>query len=156
MRRVEGTSLWIGHVGDLRDMRAIHRAGITAMVDLAVNEPPATVNREMVYCRFPLVDGAGNSEGTLRCAIRATAEFLRSGMPTLVFCSGGMSRSVSVGAAALAISSGKSAPDCLRLVAKDGPVDVSPSLWDVVVQIVKLAQTCTCSNVSLPSTSRAK
>ena len=28
------------------------------MVDLALNEPPAVVPRELVYCRFPLGDGS--------------------------------------------------------------------------------------------------
>jgi protein-tyrosine phosphatase len=137
MRRVEDTSLWIGHVGDVRDMRAVHRAGIAAMVDLAVNEPPAAVNREMVYCRFPLVDGGGNSLDMLRCAVQTAAGLLRAGFPTLVFCSGGMSRSVSVGAAALAVSSGRLAEDCLRSVAAGGPADVSMSLWDALVKIVE-------------------
>jgi hypothetical protein len=137
VRRIEGTSLWIGHAGDVRDMRAIHRAGIAAMVDLAVNESPAVVNREMVYCRFPLVDGAGNSADVLRCAIETSAGLLSAGIPTLVFCSGGMSRSVSVGAAALAIAGRKTAAECLRLVAAGGPADVSPSLWDAVMSIVR-------------------
>lgn len=60
MRRVVDTSLFIGHAGDLRDLRALHAAGIAAVVDLAANEPPATLTRDLAYCRLPLVDGPGN------------------------------------------------------------------------------------------------
>ncbi len=42
MRRVPGYSLWLGHVGDVRDLRGIHAAGILAVVDLAIDEPPAS------------------------------------------------------------------------------------------------------------------
>ena len=56
MRQVPGYQLWLGHVGDARDLRTVISTGIMALVDLAVNEPPATVTRDLVYCRFPLLD----------------------------------------------------------------------------------------------------
>ena len=40
MRQIAGLPLWLGHVGDARDLRAVLSAGILAVVDLAVNEPP--------------------------------------------------------------------------------------------------------------------
>jgi hypothetical protein len=134
MRRIGTTPLWIGHVGDVRDLRAIHRAGILAMVDLAVNEAPATVNREMVYCRFPLVDGAGNGDAILRTAIDTVANLLRADVPTLVYCSAGMSRSVAVGAAGLARATGRSPKETLSEVTHGGPADVSSALWDAVLR----------------------
>ena len=35
MRRIEGYSLWLGHVGDAIDPREIVAAGILAVVELA-------------------------------------------------------------------------------------------------------------------------
>jgi hypothetical protein len=135
MRNIESSILWIGHAGDVRDMRAIHRAGIQAMVDLAVNEPPAVVNREMIYRSFPLVDGAGNADAIIKAAIETSASLLLSEVPTLVFCSAGMSRSVAVGAAALARATGQSPPECLQRVTHGGPADVSSAMWDAVLRV---------------------
>src|SRR5205085_1881187 len=36
MRQVPGCSLWLGHVGDARDLRGVLSAGILAVVDLAL------------------------------------------------------------------------------------------------------------------------
>jgi hypothetical protein len=69
MRQVATLSLWLGHAGDGRDSAALHASGISAVVDLAMNEPPAVPARELVYCRFPLLDGAGNPPWRLRAAV---------------------------------------------------------------------------------------
>src|SRR5215207_1271751 len=61
MRKVDGYPLWIGNAGDLRRSMELHAQGIEAVVDLAASEPAATLPREVVYCRFPIVDGGGNS-----------------------------------------------------------------------------------------------
>ncbi|MBP3957484.1 hypothetical protein J8F10_19730 [Gemmata sp. G18] len=81
MRQISGYPLWVGSVADIRDLRGVLSAGIEAVVDLALNEPVATVTRELVYCRFPLVDGAGNSPWVLRAAVEAVAGFVRAGFP---------------------------------------------------------------------------
>ncbi len=60
MRQIPPYSLWLGHAGHVRDLRTVLAAGIVALVDLALDEPPASLTRELVYCRFPLVDGPGN------------------------------------------------------------------------------------------------
>jgi hypothetical protein len=60
VRQVTGFALWLGSVADARDMRPVHAAGIQAIVDLAGNEPLLPVARDMVYYRFPLVDGPEN------------------------------------------------------------------------------------------------
>src|SRR5919198_1222920 len=39
VRRVPSTSLWLGHAGDARDLRAVLAAGIEGLVDLALEEP---------------------------------------------------------------------------------------------------------------------
>jgi protein-tyrosine phosphatase len=128
MRQIPGYPLWIGHVGDVRDLRSLLSADITAVVDLALNEPPATITRDLVYCRFPLLDGAGNPPWLLRAAVEAVAGFVRSHVPTLLFCGAGMSRSPCVAAAALALVRQCTLADAITLVTGTGPIDASPAL----------------------------
>ena len=104
MRRIPGYSLWLGHVGDVRDLSGVHTAGIRAVVNLALNEPPAMLSRELVYCRFPLIDGPGNPRWLLQTAVDTVAGLLRSDTPTLVYCGAGMSRSPCIAGAAIARS----------------------------------------------------
>ncbi len=132
MRQVPGYSLWLGHVGDARDLRGVLSAGILAIVDLAINEAPASVTRELAYLRFPLMDGPGNPPWLLRLAIEAVAGLLRSGTPALVYCANGLSRSLCVAGAAVALARGCPPTEGLEIVSKDRPADVSPGLWDEV------------------------
>ncbi len=128
MRKVPGYPLWLGHAGDGRDARAIFDAGIVAVVDLAAEEPPAGLPRGLVYCRFPLTDGPGNPAWLLAAAVDCVANFVAAGVPTLVACSAGMSRTPAVAAAALARFRSGSLADGLTLVVAAGPADVSPGL----------------------------
>lgn len=66
MREVIVNRLWIGNALDARDVSGVLRLGIEAVVDLAIEEPPIQYPRDLVYCRFPLVDGAENSPSVLR------------------------------------------------------------------------------------------
>ena len=137
MRQIPGYSLCVGSVADVRDLHRVLSAGIEAVVDLAANEPLPTLTRELVYCRFPLVDGAGNPPWLLRAAVEALAGFLRAGVPTLVFCSAGMSRSPVLAAAALSRVSERTPSECLELVTGDGPHDVSAALWNDVIAALR-------------------
>ncbi len=128
VRQVPGLPLWLGHVGDARDLRAVLSAGIGAVVDLAANEPPLTVTRDLLYCRFPLLDGAGNPPWLVRAAVEVIAGLLQSGVPTLVYCSGGMSRTPVIAAGAVARLRGCSLAEALAVVAGAGPADISPAL----------------------------
>jgi hypothetical protein len=107
------------------------------VVDLALNEPVPTLTRELVYCRFPLVDGGGNPPWLVRAALEAVAGLVRAGVPTLVFCGAGMSRSPAVAAAALSLAFGEPPGACLDLVAGDGPHDVSAGLWRELVEAIR-------------------
>src|SRR5688572_5149908 len=100
--------LFLGNALDARHVRGLFDVQLEAVIDLALNEPPAQLGREIVYCRFPLVDGTGNPAWLLRAAIETTSRFVRDGVKTLVSCSGAMSRSPAIVAAALAVQSGKS------------------------------------------------
>lgn len=128
--------LWLGNAVDARDVVAVLNKGIGAVVDLAMEEPPAQYPRDVVYCRFPLVDGAGNRPELVRAAVDVTASFIRSGLSTLVACGGGMSRSPTIAAAALAKAEGCSLDDGLREVTGNAVHDVSTSLWAEIKSVV--------------------
>lgn len=133
VRRISGYALWLGHVGDARDFRSLIDVGIEAIVDLAVNEPPLSPPRERIYLRFPLVDGEGNIAGRIRLAVDSLASLILSGVPTLVYCSAGMSRTPCIAAAALARIEGVPVAPMLARVTTDGPADVSSAFWDDVL-----------------------
>jgi hypothetical protein len=137
MRQISGYSLWLGHIGDARDLKTVLAADIVVIVDLAVNEAPANVTREVAYLRFPLVDGAGNPPWLLRGAVQAVSHLVRSGVPSLVYCSTGHSRSLCVAGAAIAEVKGVPPAEGLALVAGSGPADVSPGLWKDVQAVIK-------------------
>jgi len=129
VRQVLEYPLWLGHAGDARDLRGLHAAGIAAVVDLALEEPTASLTRELVYCRFPLIDGAGNPGWLLQAAVETVAHLLRRDVPTLVACGAGMSRTPAVAGAALALVRGCRLAEGLTRVSQSGVADVSPALW---------------------------
>ena len=129
MRRIAEESLWLGHAGDVRDLTTLHASGVLAVIDLAAEEPPASLSRDLIYCRFPLVDGIGNPPWLLRLAIETAASLSRSNTAALISCGAGMSRSPCIAAAALSLVRGYSANESLARVLDAGPADVSPGLW---------------------------
>src|SRR4051794_32006105 len=128
MRRIVGRPLWVGNAGDLRDVRGVLAAGVEAVVELADSEPLAVLPRELVRCRFPLSDGGDNPAWLLRLAAESVAAFSKAGVPVLVCCSAGMSRSVCVAAAGITIAEGLPLAEALLAVVGAGPADVSPGL----------------------------
>ena len=128
MRQILDYPLWLGHVGDARDVRAVLSAEIRAVVDLAADELPVVLPRDLVYHRFPLVDGPGNPPWLLRSAIATVADLLRAGIPTLLYCSAGMSRTPVIAAGALAQVLCRPFAETLAIIAATGPTDVSPGL----------------------------
>lgn len=130
MRRIDSYRLWLGNAGDAREPRALYDMGIRAVIDLALNEPPAQLPREISYCRFPLVDGAGNPAWLLRGAIDWLATLLRQRVPTLVYCGAGLSRSPAIAAAAIARLEGCQLREGLERATAGVPADVSTALWE--------------------------
>jgi protein-tyrosine phosphatase len=129
MRQIGNLRLWTGHVGDLRDPQPIIDAGILAVVDLALEERATVLPRNLVYCRFPLIDGPGNSAALMRAAVETVACLLRLSTPTLICCGAGMSRSPCIAGAAIALTGGYAFDEGLKLVSSSGPIDISPGLW---------------------------
>ena len=130
MRQLAGRRLWLGHAGDLRNPVAIMDLEIGAVVELADSELPAVLPRELVRLRFPLSDGGENPAWLFRLASQSVAALLRAGVPTLVCCSAGMSRSVCIAAGGIAIAEGVCFADAIAIVTRDGPADISPALFD--------------------------
>jgi hypothetical protein len=135
MRKVAET-LWVGNAFEARDMKGVSSAGIKAIVDLAVDESPIEPLRDLICMRIPLIDGAGNSDHLLRMAISTVSTLLATKVPTLVACSGGMSRAPVIAAAAMRHASRTSLTRQLNLIARSGPCDVSPTLLSDVLNII--------------------
>ena len=136
MRQVKDYPLWIGHAGDGDNFRRVLDAGIRAIVQLAYEEPPLHPPRELLYCRFPLIDGPDNEPANLSLAIMALANLLEKRVPTLVCCGAGMSRSPAIAAAALSMVYQESPDDCLKQIVEHQPGDVAPGLWAEVKAIL--------------------
>jgi hypothetical protein len=132
MHEILPNQLWIGNAGDGRDPECLLRAGVVAVINLAAEEPSPVLPRSMVYCHFPLTDGAPDDETILRMAIQTVVTLLKSQVLTLVYCGEGMSRSPAVVAAALSIVQGGSPEEKLKEIVAGHPHDVSPHLWEAV------------------------
>ena len=132
IREIHPSRLFIGNALDARDLRQLHDNGIGAVVDLAINEPPAQLARDMIYCRIPINDGDGNTNSIITFAVQCVVALMHDHNRTMVACSAGMSRSLAVAAAALAITTGREPDDCLTFIATGAPHDVSPILWSRV------------------------
>ncbi len=132
MNQILPYPLWLGHAGDGRDYRRIFAEGIQAIIYLAFEELSATPPRELICCRFPLLDGLGNDEQLLFLAANTAATFIQKQVPTLITCGAGMSRSVVMAAAGLTIAYGEMPEEWLRRVVEHHRGDVSPGLWSEV------------------------
>lgn len=137
MRPVFGRALWLGNAGDLRDARAVLAAGIAAVVELADSEPFAVLPRDLIRCRFPLSDGGDNPPWLVRLAVESVAALLRAGVPVLVCCSAGMSRSLAIAAGGVAITEGRPLAESLSAVVGSGPADLSPGLLVQLQEVLK-------------------
>jgi hypothetical protein len=136
MREIIFEKLWIGNALDARNVTGVLDLGITVIVDLAIEEPPIQYPRDVVYCRFPLIDGTGNQPAVLRAAIKTTTTFIAAGTPTLVACGAGMSRSPAIVAAAMAATEAISLADALGNLTAGQPHDVSLGLLAEISKVL--------------------
>jgi hypothetical protein len=137
MRQIPAQALWLGHAGDGRNTRLLLDTGIQAVVQVALEEEPLRLPREVIACRFPLVDSTGNEPRLLDLAVTTLANLVEKKVATLVCCGGGMSRSPAVAAAALAIVHQESPDDWLKRIAEHHPSDVSPGLWNELRSVLE-------------------
>lgn len=136
MREVH-PQLWIGNALEARDLTQVLELGIEALVDLAIEEPPVSLVRELTCCRIPLLDGEGNSPEKLRLAVKTVASLIRAQTSTLVACGAGMSRSPAIAAAAIAMAEKANPEEVLQRIVAGFPHDVSPALWQDLIEATK-------------------
>jgi protein-tyrosine phosphatase len=120
--------LWVGNITDARDLRSVLDQRIQAIVDLAATETPSAITRDLAYVRCPLLDAAGNPQWQVRLAVETVWRLLQAKVPTLVYCSAGMSRTPAIVAAAIALESHRPLSDCLQEITANVPHDVSAGL----------------------------
>jgi protein-tyrosine phosphatase len=136
MNQVSPYSLWLGHAREGDDFRKLFDAGIQALVDVAAEERPSHPPRELIYARFPVLDGTGNDRNLLDLTITFVANLLERRVPCVVCCATGLSRSPAIAAAALAVVYQESPEECLQRVVRAHHSDVSPGLWSEVKAFV--------------------
>jgi protein-tyrosine phosphatase len=134
MRIIIPGRLWIGNLGDLDSPRPILDAGAEAVVQLSAEEVLPNLPRDLIVCRFPLIDGEGNESTVLRLAVACVGELLKNGIPVLVCCSGGMSRSPTIAAAAVSFVESRPVDEVVQTISAVGPIDISPAFWNDVVR----------------------
>jgi hypothetical protein len=135
MHEVIPRQLWIGNASDARRPADLLQTGIRAVVDLAYEESPPALPRELILIRVPLTDGEGNSPESLELAIGSVERLLRSAMPTLVACSAGLSRSPLIVAAAISQVEQIPLRTVLQRIQQVRPLDVSPQLLSDIEQV---------------------
>jgi len=107
----------------------LFESGVKAVLDVAYEEPPANLPRQLTYCRFPINDGGGNNPATLFLALSTAINLLDSETPTLIACSAGMSRSPTVAAFALAFHLSESPDTVVARIAEIKSLELKPELW---------------------------
>ena len=138
MREIVPGWLWIANTRAANDISSVLSMGVTAVIDLAIEEPVIVYPRDIIYCRLPLIDGEGNSSKRLNMVIDLAATCLTDCIRLLIRCSMGMSRSPMIAAAAIARVRRIPLEEALAEVAAGAPHDISPGLWMEVEQAFQL------------------
>ncbi len=136
MREILSDLLWLSNAIDAREVSRVLQSGIEAVVDVAIEEKPATFPRDILYCRIPINDGEGNRPEFLRAAVGLVEQLIAAKCRTLICCGAGMSRSPAIAAMAMARLRGESPEKALMEIAASGPHDVSPILWGELCRAV--------------------
>ncbi len=129
MHEIQSNLLWIGHALDVREPQGLFDMGISAIVDVAYDEPTAKLPRQLTYCRFPIIDGGGNDIQLLALAVQTTKALIETGTKTIVACSAGMSRSPTIAAFALALHLDEDPKIVVAGIAESKPLELNPELW---------------------------
>lgn len=137
MRPIIPDLLWLGNILDADDLRRVLDTGVGALVCLAAEELPPRITRDLIYLRYPLLDGGGNRPEMIRAAVEAILSLVEKKIPTMVYCGAGMSRSPAVVAAALSRLRSSSPDDEIAALLHNQPHDVSPLVWRDVKQALE-------------------
>ncbi|PSP99545.1 protein phosphatase [Halobacteriales archaeon QS_4_70_19] len=113
MHRVED-GLYVGGIEAAADGAILRAAGIRTVVALTHTEPTGGYPDEVYVVREPVRDGPDHDGVAFERAVAATRRALVAGEPTLVHCSAGSSRSVTVAATALACATDRDLDGAVR------------------------------------------
>ena len=139
MIEIPQTRLRLGASRDLLNISAVLGAGVTAIVDLGIEEPIPALPRQTNYCRFQITDDGSNSDKQLTAAITTIRSLLDADHVVLLCCAAGLSRSIAVAAVVLASLRGRRPDECLKEIGELKRTDVNPLLWNQI------------SNVAIPN-----
>lgn len=137
MHSILPDQLWIGPSRDLEAFVTLTAPENLAIVDLAIDELVHPRFRDIVYLRIPLIDGPENPTQRLQLAVDAVVSLVRGGIPAVVVCSLGMSRSPAIAAGALARLHSCSPEEALMTVSQAVACDVSPGLWKDLLHLLE-------------------
>ncbi len=135
MHELHPKQLWMGHALDVREPQGLFDAGIAAVVDVAYEEKPAQVPRQLIYCRFPLNDGGGNEPALLLQVVQTVVDLLADGTPTIISCSAGMSRSPTIAAFALAAHLNQNPDEVISRIVAMKSLELRNELWNDVANV---------------------
>ena len=121
---------------DVREPKPLFDAGIEAVIDVAYEESPARLPRQLIYCRFPLNDGGGNAESILLQAVQTLVDLLASETPTIIACSVGMSRSPTIATFGLAAHLGLEPETALGKISAVKALEINGLLWSDVAKVL--------------------
>jgi hypothetical protein len=136
MNQILPYPLWLGHAGESRDFKKVFDLGVKVIVQLAAEEPSLQTPRELVFCRFPLLDGPGNRAELLFLAVSTVATLVKMRVLTLVTSGAGISRCPAVAAAALSMVHHEPPETYLEKVLEHHPGDVSPGFWQEITSLL--------------------
>lgn len=136
MNQILPYPLWLGHAGESRDFKKLFDLGVKVLIQLAAEEPSVQSPRELVFCRFPLLDGPGNRAEMLFLAVSTVASLIKMRVPTLVTCGAGISRCPAVAAAALSMVYHEPPENYLEKVLEHHHGDVSPGFWKEIISLL--------------------
>ena len=132
MNQIMPYPLWIGHAGECRAFAEAFARDIKVVVQLALEEPPLQPPHELVYFRFPLLDGNGNDPTWfISPSLRGNLDARNANAGG---CGAGMSRSPAIVAAALSMVEHAELEKCLERVTRMRPPTYRPAFWDDVVK----------------------
>ena len=86
MKQILPNHLWLGPPDERDHFRQVLAAGIRAMVYLAAEDAPPMPPRDLICCRFPILDGTGNDADVVLLAVHTLNTLLKLHVPTLVHC----------------------------------------------------------------------
>ncbi len=135
MIQLPNRPVWLGNAADLRDMPGLLQTPVTAIVDLAVEEPIPRMPRVINYSRFALTDEGEEAESIIAAALRLVSSSVADQVRVAVCCNAGLNRSPTIAAVGMALALKSEARAELRAIASLKAVDVNPALWSRVVGV---------------------